>query len=56
MAHAPDLSVLDAEQLRALAQTLLTQVARQATELDWRQGKIDKLTAELALYLSLIHI
>lgn len=50
MAHAPDLSVLDAEQLRALAQTLLTQVARQATELDWRQGKIDKLTAELALY------
>ena len=52
-----DLSVLDAEQLRALAHALIAQVSdrdsvitRQTTELDWRQGKIDKLTAELALY------
>lgn len=57
MATPPDLSLLDAAQLRELAQTLLAQasereavIARQDTELDWRQGKIDKLTAELALY------
>ena len=44
------LSALTAEQLREFAQSLLAKVAQQDSELIWRQGKIDKLTAELALY------
>ncbi len=44
------LSDLNAQQLRELAQTLLAKVSQQDSELTWRQGKIDKLTAELALY------
>jgi transposase len=51
------LLALNETQLRELAQTLIGQVAnkdsviaKQATELTWKQGKIDKLTAELAVY------
>ena len=51
------LTELNAEQLRELAQQLMAQLAdtqgiviKQDSELTWRQGKIDKLTAELALY------
>ena len=40
---APDLDALSAEELRDL-------VRHQATELAWRQAKIDKLTQELALH------
>jgi transposase len=45
-----NLAALNAEQLRELAHSLLAKVAQQDSELTWRQGKIDKLTAELALY------
>lgn len=58
------LMALNETQLRELAQTLIarvsehevviaqsqTVIAQQLTELSWRQGKIDKLTQELALY------
>lgn len=58
------LLALNETQLRELAQALIARasehevviaqnqrvIARQATELTWRQGKIDKLTQELALY------
>jgi transposase len=57
MVDVSALAELNAEQLRELAQTLMAQVTnqdavitRQATELGWRQGKIDKLTQELSLY------
>lgn len=57
MVDAATLSDLPAEQLRDLAHALLAQlsakdaqIAQQATELAWRQGKIDKLTQELAVY------
>ena len=50
------LQALNATQLRELAQSLIARVseqsaaiARQESELTWRQGKIDKLTQELAL-------
>jgi transposase len=54
VATLPD---LNADQLRELAQELIAGmaskdvlIAQQATELNWRQGKIDKLTAELSLH------
>ena len=57
MVDVAELPSLTAEQLRELAQALIAQVASdvtvmaaQAQELDWRQVKIDKLTAELALH------
>ncbi len=57
MVDVANLPELNPEQLRELAQQLIEQlgnkdtlIAHQATELTWRQGKIDKLTQELALY------
>lgn len=64
MVDVATLPELNPEQLRELAQQLIARVAaqesvitqssaliaRQTTELSWRQGKIDKLTQELALY------
>ncbi|MBI5923817.1 MAG: IS66 family transposase zinc-finger binding domain-containing protein, partial [Betaproteobacteria bacterium] len=57
MVDVANLSELNPEQLRELAQQLIEQlgtqdtlITKQATELTWRQGKIDKLTQELALY------
>jgi transposase len=57
MVDVTHLAELNPEQLRLLAQKLIAQVAskdtliaQQATELTWRQGKIDKLTQELSLY------
>jgi len=52
-----NLDQLTAEELRQLAQGLALQVAerdalinKQDRELGWRQGKIDKLTHELAMH------
>jgi transposase len=57
MVDVATLPELNAEQLRQLAQELIAQmaskdslIAQQANELNWRQGKIDKLTHELALH------
>jgi len=57
MVDVSALAELNAEQLRQLAQELIAQmaskdtlIAQQANELNWRQGKIDKLTHELALH------
>jgi transposase len=57
MVDVRTLPELNAEQLRELAQELIAQIAgkdtliaQQANELNWRQGKIDKLTHELALH------
>jgi transposase len=57
MVDVANLPELNAEQLRELAQQLIAQIAskdtliaQQTSELNWRQGKIDKLTQELSLY------
>ncbi len=57
MVDVATLPSLSPEQLRELAQQLITQlaskntlIAQQTNELSWRQSKIDKLTQELALY------
>lgn len=57
MVDVATLPELNPEQLRELAHQLIAQIAsqdtliaQQTTELTWRQGKIDKLTQELALY------
>jgi transposase len=57
MVEVSTLAELNAEELRQLAQDLIAQmaskdtlIAHQASELNWRQGKIDKLTHELALH------
>ncbi len=57
MVDVATLADLNPEQLRELAHQLIAQIvskdtliAQQTTELTWRQGKIDKLTQELALY------
>jgi hypothetical protein len=57
MVDVATLAELNPEQLRELAHQLIAQIAskdtliaQQTTELTWRQGKIDKLTQELALY------
>lgn len=50
MSDVASLDALNPEQLRALAQDLITRVQHQERELAWRQVKIDKLTHELALH------
>jgi transposase len=57
MVDVATLPGLNPEQLRELAHQLIAQIAskdtliaQQTSELTWRQGKIDKLTQELALY------